>query len=175
MSTRARSQRWIPARIGRHGVAVVTTHGYRIHCGFDADEAGDAAAREMITTLPSTGCDHRHCLLFRCTVRNRKKKPEDYPLLSERSRRHCARAMKQFTRWLGHEERLDNPLRKWRLTKVVEELPARPPERDLGWPSASLDCCGSLQRSPPHRTGISAVGAISPRSIRAICPVSHRE
>jgi integrase len=58
---------------------------------------------------------------LRCAVRNPKKKPEDYPLLSERSRHHYARAIKQFTRWLDYEERYKNPLRKWRLKKVVVE------------------------------------------------------
>jgi integrase len=58
---------------------------------------------------------------LRCAVRNPKKKPEDYPFLSERSRHHYARAMKQFTRWLDHEGRIEDPLRKWKLKKVVEE------------------------------------------------------
>ena len=36
--------RWLSGLIAR---------GYHIHCGFDADEAGDTAAREMITLHPS--------------------------------------------------------------------------------------------------------------------------
>jgi len=58
---------------------------------------------------------------LRCAVRNPKRKPEDYPFLSERSRHHYCRAAKQFTRWLDNEGRHDNPLRKWKLKKVVEE------------------------------------------------------
>ena len=56
---------------------------------------------------------------LRCAVRNPKKKPEDYPLLSERSRHHYARAIKQWARFLDNEGRHDNLLRKWRLKKVV--------------------------------------------------------
>jgi hypothetical protein len=29
------------------------SHGYTIHCGFDADDAGDTAARQMIASHPS--------------------------------------------------------------------------------------------------------------------------
>ena len=58
---------------------------------------------------------------LRCAVRNPKKKPDDYLLLSEQSRHHYQRAIKQFTRWLNDEGRLVNPLRKWKLKKVVEE------------------------------------------------------
>jgi len=59
---------------------------------------------------------------LRCSPRKRKKKPQDYPLLSERSRHHHARAAKQFTRWLVRERRItEDPLAEFRLKKVSIE------------------------------------------------------
>jgi hypothetical protein len=58
---------------------------------------------------------------LRCSVRNPNKKPEEYALLSERSRHHHRRAIKQFCWWLDTEGRLTDPLRKWKLKVVVEE------------------------------------------------------
>jgi len=80
------------------------------------NEAGIKALSDITVAKVRTAISR-----LRCAVRNPKKKPEDYPLLSERSRHHYARAMKQFTRWLDHEGRLEDPLRKWKLKKVVEE------------------------------------------------------
>jgi integrase len=54
-------------------------------------------------------------------VRSPKKKPEDYQLPSAHSRHHYARTIKQFTKWLDDEGRHPDPLRKWKLEKVVEE------------------------------------------------------
>ena len=79
-------------------------------------EAGIKALADITVARVRTAINR-----LRCAVRNPKKKPEDYPLLSERSRHHYARAIKQFTKWLDDEGRHDNPLRKWKLKKVVEE------------------------------------------------------
>ena len=61
---------------------------------------------------------------IRCTPRKPKRDPKDYPLLSDRSRHHFARAIKQFIAWLHSEGRIaDDPLhwRKWKLKRFVEE------------------------------------------------------
>ena len=70
-------------------------------------EAGIKALSDITVAKVRTAINR-----LRCTVRNPKKKPEDYPLLSEQSRHHYARAIKQFTRWLDTEGRHDDPLRK---------------------------------------------------------------
>ncbi|MCO8125545.1 hypothetical protein NHH03_27650 [Stieleria sp. TO1_6] len=59
---------------------------------------------------------------MRCSVRNPKKKLEDYALLSEQSRKHHMRATKQFYKWLEDEGRIDkSPIKSLKLKKVVEE------------------------------------------------------
>lgn len=81
------------------------------------NEAGITRTQQVTVSKVRTAI-HR----LRCTPRKQKKKPEEYPLLSEQSRKHYARAIKQFTRWLLNEEQIDkDPLRKWQLRAVVEE------------------------------------------------------
>ncbi|MGI9469688.1 MAG: tyrosine-type recombinase/integrase [Rubripirellula sp.] len=59
---------------------------------------------------------------LRCSVRDPKKKLEDYALLSEQSRKHHMRAVKQFYKWLEDEGRIDkSPIKSLKLKKVVEE------------------------------------------------------
>ena len=68
------------------------------------NEAGVNAISDITVAKVRTAINR-----LRCAVRKPKKKPEDYPFLSERSRHHYARAIKQFTRWMDNEGTYGQP------------------------------------------------------------------
>ena len=59
---------------------------------------------------------------MRCFPQSPKKKPSEYPLLSDASRRYYVKAAKQFCRWIDDENIAKNPLKKWKSKKRAKPI-----------------------------------------------------